>query len=46
LVFSSQHDSTLSKVELWKHSSSVQIWTDSDLQLQKFTTKDSEIQTK
>jgi hypothetical protein len=30
---------------LCKHSSSVQIWTDSDLQLQKFTTKDSDIQT-
>jgi hypothetical protein len=31
---------------LCKHSSSVQIWTDADLQLQKFTTEDSDIQTK
>jgi hypothetical protein len=31
---------------LCKHSSSVQIWTDSGLQLQKFTTEDSDIQTK
>jgi hypothetical protein len=30
---------------LCKHSSSVQIWTDSELQLQKFTTEDSDMQT-
>jgi hypothetical protein len=43
LVFSLQHDSTLSKVKKCQHDSSVQIWTESDSQLQKFTTKDSYI---